>query len=219
MKKELIVTIVCTIGLLLLNCKGNVQKTDTNSVDVKTIDLTALEESLPDSLYFKQLKTVALETTEESLLTQIKRIAIDDNLLFIYDEQAAKIFIFDINGKFIGKIDHKGNGPQEYVETTDFTIDPVKKQIILLCATPEKRMYFTYKGEFIKEENNNNYFSYLTTDGKYLYQERSPGETDYHFYILNTETGEEREILKKIDIKIISMHTELPLTEVKIFYM
>ena len=201
MKKELIIALICAVFILFFSCKEKVQKTDIDSPVIKTIALSSIEESFTDTLYFKNPRIVALETTDESLISDITRMAIDDSTLFIYDDLSYKLFIFDINGKYISKIDHKGEGPNEYIQTNDFAIDTETKQIILLCAVPEKRMYFNYKGEFIKQEKNSKYFSLLAMEGKYIYFENASGNVDNQLYILDTKTSKIEENLKKINIK------------------
>lgn len=201
MKKELLTTIVCAFTLLFFSCKPNTQKADINSKDAKIITLSSIEESFQDTAYFKEPQVVVLETLDNSLLTEIEKISMDDNILFIFDRQLHNIFMFDITGKYISKIDCKGEGPGEYAQINDFTIDPVKKQIILIC-TPYKRMYFTYNGVFIKEETHPTYYSELTTDGDYIYFERTgEGVEDYQLYILDIKTGKIQERLKPIGIK------------------
>lgn len=215
MKKGLIITTLCTFSILLVGCKKNVQKDDTDSKEVKTITLSSIEKSIWDTTYFKKPQIVVLETKEESLISKITKMAVDDNILFIYDKYADKLFMFDINGKYIGKIDNKGNGPEEYAETVDFTIDPVKKQIIILCGVPEKRMYFTYEGKFIREENNKDFYLNITTDGKYIYLEGAPLGRDHQFLVLNTETGKEEEKFKTINIKNSVYPNGIPLNQGK----
>ncbi|WP_106832089.1 6-bladed beta-propeller [Parabacteroides pacaensis] len=202
MKKELIITTLCVFLILFSNFKGNAQNSGIDSKGVKTITLSSIKESFQDTVYFKEPQAIVLETTEESLMTSIRRIFTDDNRLFIYDRQLHNIFIFDITGKYISKIDSKGQGPGEYSQICDFTIDPIKKHIILLCDIPEKRMYFTYDGTFIKEESLPDFYLKLTTDGNYIYFEKGTLKIeDYQLHILNTKTGEKRERLESLNIK------------------
>ena len=202
MKKELIITVMCMFPVLFFSCKGNTQKSDTNPQDIKTITLSSMKETFQDTSYFKDPHIVALETTDKSLIANINRVYMDDNKLFIYDPQIHNIFIFDITGKYISKIDCKGQGSKEYIETTDFTIDTIKKQIILLCSIPEKRMYFTYEGTIIKEEDHEDFYSKLATDGNYIYFENPVlGSPKDQIHILNIKTGEKQERLKLLDIK------------------
>lgn len=202
MNNKIIITFVCASSILLLSFKENVQKISIDSNGVKNMTLSSIEESFQDTSYFKNPQTVILETLDKSLLTGIKRIFMDDNKLFIYDNKEENIFIFDTSGKYLSKIDCKGEGPREYIEISDFTIDNSKKQIILLCAIPEKRMYFTYDGKFVKEEKHTDFYSQLTTDGNFIYFEERIIETkDYQLHILDTKTGKKQNGLKPINIK------------------
>ncbi|WP_106832093.1 6-bladed beta-propeller [Parabacteroides pacaensis] len=202
MKKELIISIVYAFSILLFSCKENAQKADIDSKDVKTLTLSSMEEAFNDTAYFKGPQLVALETTDESLIANIDRVFMDDNKLFIYDLQLQEIFIFDVTGKYLSKISRKGKGPGEYIQITDFTIDPIKKQILALCSIPHKRMYFTYDGTFIKEESHTSSYYRLTTDGNYTYFEKiTLNDSDYQLHILNTKTGEKQEGLKPLNIQ------------------
>lgn len=201
MKKEFIIFFMYPLFFFFFCCKGNMQKNDVDSNDVKSIAVSSIEKLLLDTTCFKKPQIVVLETTKESLLSEIKKIAMDDSILFVCDKYSNKLFMFDVNGKFVNKIDSKGNGPKEYIQTVDFTIDPMNKQIILLCAIPEKRMYFTYKGEFIKEERNSAFFSSIATDSKYIYLEDDSRDKNNQLYILNKETGIGKVALKTINVR------------------
>ncbi|MDH6314128.1 hypothetical protein M2137_002922 [Parabacteroides sp. PFB2-10] len=201
MKKRSIFTIVCAFSMLLFSCKENTKKTNVGSEGTKTISLSSIEDSLQDTIYFKPPQIVVLETNEESLLAEITRVYMDDDVLFVYDKPSEKIFMFDISGKYLNRIDCKGEGPREYVQITDFTVDTIKKEIILLCAIPKKRMYFTYNGVFVKEEKHSDYYSQIATDGDYIYFEKNVLTEDYQINILNEKTGKTQKELKSIDIK------------------
>lgn len=202
MKNNIIITFLSVSFILFFSCKENVQKSAIGFDGVKNITLSSIEESFQDTSYFKNPQIVVLETLEESLLSEISRVFMDDSILFIYDRSIGSIFMFDITGKYINKIDCKGEGPGEYVENNDFTIDVVKKQIILLCTIPEKRMYFTYDGVLVKEERHPDFYSQITTDHNYLYFEKTVlGTNDYQLCILDTKTGEKEERLEPLGIK------------------
>lgn len=201
MKKEFAITVLCVFSVLFAGCKKNVQKVTAESESVQTIVLSSFENSFYDTAYFKKPHMVVLETTEESFLSNITRMAMDDNFLFIYDKYVNKLFIFDKNGRYVNKIDCIGNGPKEYVQSCDFTIDSATKEIILLCAIPEKRMYFTYQGEYIKEEKNHQFFSNLVTDSRYIYLEDHSGNQNNQFCILDTKTGKSNQGFEIINIK------------------
>ena len=82
---------------------------------------------------------------------------------YIQDGQRA-VLIFDNTGKFITRIRDLGKGPGQFTQLTDFTIDCVKKQIILLCDIPNRLIYLDLNGNFIKEKNKKEYDHYISTN-------------------------------------------------------
>ena len=199
MKKEIILTFLYTLPLFSFNCEEYTQEGNINVNNSKTISISSIEEAIQDSIYFKEAKIINLETIDESLLSEIRRIFMDDNKLFIYDGKMNEIFMFDTTGKYINKINRKGEGPGEYVQLSDFTIDPQKKQIVLLCAIPEKQMYFSYDGKLLKEEKNHEFYSRFSLDKNYIYFERTNKNSQIH--TLNKETKEKKESMTPINIK------------------
>ena len=185
-----LISLLCFFIVFFLSCKKNVPNTDVESETSKIITLSSIEESFQDTTYFKKPKITVLETTDESLLTErIDRIITDDSLLFIFDGRLRQVFVFDITGKFINKIDRKGQGPNEYVQICDFTIDTDKKQIILSADIPSKLMYFTYDCVFVKEEHVPSFFFKLVMDGTFMYADLYMANEKNQIHILDTEKG------------------------------
>ena len=146
MKRKRIISLLCFTSVLFTGCKNNVQNTGMESDAAISISLSSYEESFPDTAYFKKPQFLVLETTDESLMSErIERIIADDNLLFVFDYSQNQVLVFDSTGKFINKINRKGQGPNEYIQICDFTVDTDKKQIILSADIPAKLMYFSYK--------------------------------------------------------------------------
>ena len=111
--------------------------------------------------------------------------------------------MFDITGKYLGNIYSKGQGPREHTQVTDFTIDPDRKQIILLCDIPYKRMYFTYDGEFVSEESFSGLNVEIAGEDNYIYLIKNDQQEfgKKQLTIVDTKTGEIQEELNTMDIK------------------
>ena len=201
MKKNQIITLLFFSFALFFSCKNRDQSRLNESGAEKIITLTSIEASFQDTAYFKTPQVVVLETTDESLLSEISRIITDDNLLFIFDNQLDQLFVFDVTGKFIHKINRKGQGPKEYVQVCDFTIDTENKQIILSADRPAKLMYFTYDGSFIKEDNLPDYYHELVNDGSYIYVDYYMSEETYQLSMIDMKSGFKKEGLEMRDIK------------------
>ena len=58
------------------------------------------------------------------------RIIFLNNLLYISDKLTNTLFVFDNTGKFIRVISNKGNGPGEYINITDFAVNPENSEIL-----------------------------------------------------------------------------------------
>ena len=108
----------------------------------KTINL----EEIADVRY------VPLETTDQSLIQGIHKMATSDDKIVICDLVQNTIFIFDKDGHFINSINKEGPGPQEYSSIQNFAVDFQKKEIYI-CDYQLKYRILTYSfnGEFIRE--------------------------------------------------------------------
>jgi hypothetical protein len=133
--------------------------------------------------YFSSSDIIALETTKESIIGNIDRISSFDSKFFILDKRSRSITIFNNKGKFLNKICKLGEGPGEYKNLIDFTVDTNRKQLILLTHAPNRVLVYNYEGEFVREikidykdfHQNISYFNnkllFLTKRNKWLFQE------------------------------------------------
>lgn len=90
---------------------------------------------------------IPLETSNQSLLTDISKIDYDDGHYFVLNSQDKLVYTFDKDGNFKSIIANRGNAPGEILYPQCFAIDKVKKEIWLT--------------------NNNSFYKYNYT-GKYL---------------------------------------------------
>ena len=111
--------------------------------------------SIKLSEFVESVDLIPLETTEDNLIGEVGRIVFIDNNYYIKStngRQNAKIFVFDANGRYQFKIDHRGVGPGEYVEMTDFQI--VQDSLLMTVSNGDyKSNLYDLKGAFIKELN------------------------------------------------------------------
>ena len=90
----------------------------------RPIEITMPKESirLMPSEAFEVAYYLPLETNDSCLLSRIQTIIFENNLLFILDNNDKVITIFDHTGKFINRIQHAGNGPNEYYRIGAFDV-------------------------------------------------------------------------------------------------
>ena len=99
-----------------------------------------------------EVRYVPLETTDQSLIQGIHKMATSKDKIVICDIVQNIIFIFDKDGHYISSINKKGAGPQEYSSIQNFAVD-FQKEEIYICDYPLKYRILTYSfdGGFIRE--------------------------------------------------------------------
>ncbi len=99
---------------------------------------------------FEYVETISLETTDSNIIGKIDKISINNEMIYILDRTITKsLFIFSFTGDFINMISRTGNGPGEYSNIYDFVI--TDDGITLFSGYPNKLMFFSPTGEYLKE--------------------------------------------------------------------
>lgn len=159
------------ILLILLGCnekKNRVDKIITDNT-IKSGKLISIEKTLIDTMIFKKVSIIPLETNDESLFQEINRISISNGRIYIFDNKLDKICIFDEKGKYINQIHKVGQGPEEYIAIWDFCLDKKNNEIIVLCDRPYKIMRFSLDGTFIKQTAFSNLYNEISISSDYLF--------------------------------------------------
>ncbi len=95
-------------------------------------------------------KIVPLETTAESLIGEIRKIKVFKDHIYVLDAfKSKKLAVFDMQGKHIRNIGTNGDGPGEYKDMQDFTINTDNNDIIILDKWLNILTYSS-DGQFIK---------------------------------------------------------------------
>ncbi len=119
---------ILMVAFLLESCsKKDGQTENTVFLDPTNATASILLSELADSL-----KYIKLETTEESLLSRVGEIVIKDKYLYVRDYDQQAIFLFDKKGKYITKLDKRGEGPEEYTHLDKFLVDDNEEYIEIL---------------------------------------------------------------------------------------
>jgi hypothetical protein len=138
------------ITLLLANCQNDTSPT-VRTIEINPTDSTGTE----FSDYFEMEQYIVLETSDSSLMQNIRKIYIANNKIFILTWGDAQILIFDINGKFIGKINKNGRGPEEYSYAVDFSISSNGDTLCLFDKELAKLIYYSPNGKFFFSKSLN----------------------------------------------------------------
>lgn len=129
------------VSLWLFSCGET--ETDKISINIEKKESVSIME------HFQSIDLIPLETSDSVLIGRLTKIVQNNKKYYVLDKKQRAIFIFDLDGKFIYKIDKKGKGPGEYTEITDFEINPYSGNIELL--SPWGIIYvYDKRGKFIR---------------------------------------------------------------------
>lgn len=107
----------------------------SDSLQVISLHSGLLQRKVPISeiIDTTSVEFVLLEMTDESLvgdLSTMGTVKVRDGKFYIKDEQQQAIVVFSEKGKYLGKLNAMGRGPEEYHEILDF--DVVRNEIAIL---------------------------------------------------------------------------------------
>lgn len=130
MKSSLIYYSAISI-FFFLSCTGSKEKRNMES-DIITVNLERRDNISTKDL-FSDIQVIPLETTPESLIrdiTQIKFLRTDIISMIIEDPKSSFSTGRDVSNSRLTK----GDGPGQYLNLSDFAIDTVRRNLVVLCA-------------------------------------------------------------------------------------
>lgn len=117
----------------------------------------------------KTIKFLPLETNNENLISEIQQVLVTDSNIYICNDQASdNVLIFDINGKYVKRI-QRGEGPKEIFKLKGIAYDDSRQELVVYHN--KFLSFFTKDGDFKKRESiplNALYFA-LIDDGYLFY--------------------------------------------------
>lgn len=127
---------------MLSSCGGG--RENDIVLDFQAMPEVSYEESLP------QLDTIFLDDGNEVefSISEIDKILIKDESIYVSDCSNGKIIRFDKSGSPISSLLRKGRGPQEYLRITDF--DVVDGMTIIMDGQSDRLFFYEEDGGFNK---------------------------------------------------------------------
>lgn len=104
---------------------------------------------------FMDVEYIPLETNDE-FITQGDLLAVGSKYLFVKNwTNDGDIFLFDRNtGKGLGKINHKGQGPEEYTFINGAVWDDDRNELFVNCAQTKTIQVYDLSGNFKRSINH-----------------------------------------------------------------
>ncbi|MDR0824906.1 MAG: 6-bladed beta-propeller, partial [Prevotella sp.] len=130
----LYVILVATISFTA--CSGKTdsrKKAQIENIHEIDLDKLSIEKEIAMSSFFYKATPIFPGYNDSILIGDIGRMQVFDDKIYILDISADnKLCVFDKAGRFLYQIGDKGNGPGEYINATDFTIDRKDKKVYIL---------------------------------------------------------------------------------------
>lgn len=121
--------------LCFISCKTD---RDGNVTDLHV----NINKPCPVSVYdlFKKVELIPLETGENSLIKTLSKVIYFNRNYYVLDTSRHLLLVFDEDGRFVKQIGATGQGPNEYINLSDFYISKTSQQIVIL--SPSGILYF-----------------------------------------------------------------------------
>ena len=143
MNKAINCMFIILVFVMCISCGSYNTATMYADADTISIDGATRCDSLIFSDFFKAPKVVLLETKPECVVQNIRSLEIYKEDIYILDDRANKLYVFDGNGKFKRTISSPGRGHGEYMKLADFSIDRTKDIIYLLDEATDEILKFS----------------------------------------------------------------------------
>lgn len=154
--------------VMLSSCGG---KTG-NETAIRTIKLSEcqVKEFTWESRLGNDARIIELaDTSKEYSFTEISKLVLKDDKLYISDWITRRIITFDMNGNPVSVLNRRGRGPEEYLRITDFDVDD-RGGVWLLDGQQDVVKHYASDGRFLSQAKTGDcqYSNLLFNDG-YLY--------------------------------------------------
>ncbi len=138
-------SLVFTILIILCSCSK--KSTNYNADSALEIDLLSKPESMVDKLsdISTNVEYIPLQTTGNSFIAPfVLKIVNKGKKIYILNSglNSREILCFDMDGKFLFKLNNKGRGPEEYISITDFDVSSDNRFLIILSEIDHKLMIY-----------------------------------------------------------------------------
>jgi hypothetical protein len=139
--KTFVKIFLITVSYFILSCTEQ-NKSDGNAEHIIYFDTKkSIEKYDMKDLTDGTFGIIPLETTDDCLIANIDKIEIKDDRIYVMDELAQSVYIFDMNGKYLNKIHKRGQGPGEYTNLSYMTV--TDSSVIIIDHYAEKQINYS----------------------------------------------------------------------------
>lgn len=195
--------LISVLSLGAVGCNNNIKEINAKkliNMKVEKEEVFVLKNYVDSTVYVK------LEAGPSSIIRSFNRINLFENKIFIHDSKMKTLFVFNMKGKYLYKIQKARMGPDEYVSFTSFCID--RKRKLVLIHDLRKNTIFKYStdnGKFkglIKIKDHKSFARDITVmeNGDYLcYSNEYNKEAYCGFWLLDSVGNYKKHLWKQTD--------------------
>lgn len=185
--------------------------------DIENPGAVHLISEIADTAYY--FKPIAYN---DILIDKIIKVEKNDSLYFIQDK-THHLFVYRQSGKLKGTIGNIGRGPNEYIEISDFAINPRIDEIAVLDGTLKKVCFYNSNGKLINTIKVNHFDSqirYLDSCTIITYTNMVVESLNNHFLfnLIKTNGAQDRKIHNVASEKIPVNSPVLTFEMIKNYY-
>lgn len=182
---------------VIISCTSN------KGVDLDTCTRINLNEEYGDvSVFdiFSKIEVFPLEMTDSSILARISEYDIWKDTIYIFDNQQDDIFVFEITGKFIGRLNRRGNGPGEYIRIADMNINRFSGNLEVLSVDGRIIVY---------DRKNLSFLSQIALPTYFVHSFQNVSQ-DYDVLYFNSKTDNVLFLYSRKEDKIVASEWKIP---------
>lgn len=115
------ITFLISLLTLLLGACVDDNVHEKQAEQVWRLDIEESDTLLRHNIEF--MEYLPLESSENSMLFNVDKLILRDDMFYLADFHSNKIVVYDREGALKYVLDKRGEGPQEYLEIKNFTVD------------------------------------------------------------------------------------------------
>ncbi len=135
---------------LVFSCAEKGGTSDKEAVNLDEFRSYHLDINQPKERFsnlVESVEIVKLEETDNSLLSDVSNLKKTDDYLVFLSGGGANVYVFDLAGNLVNKVNRKGNGPEEYTGIDDMWL--VGDTLSIYSKIDTKVNRYTIDGSFI----------------------------------------------------------------------
>lgn len=158
MKKHLFYSLLMLISLMGCNAaKANPEAEGAEEAE-EGLPVINLSENVKEvsalnlSDAAERVEIVKLETSDKVFLSNVEKVEITDDNIYVSTMRSVSVYRFTRDGKFLNTIGKRGQGPGEYITLVDFLIDNDTKEIYIETGS-QGILVFDFEGHLKRYAN------------------------------------------------------------------